>query len=99
MPVSAPSASGPVRVSQISGRKVRPPRSRRSWVWMSARLDTVRRLAVLVGALVFLGAAPARAGFTDADYWAFADHLATGLEGRWSESRGVYAGERGEAEV
>jgi hypothetical protein len=66
---------------------------------MSARLDTVRRLAVLVGALVFLGAAPARAAFTDADYWAFADHLATGLEGRWSEPRGVYAGERGEAEV
>ena len=66
---------------------------------MTARLDSVRRLAVLLSALLLLGAAPARAAFTDADYLAFADHLATGLEGRWSEPRGVYAGDRGEAEV
>jgi hypothetical protein len=59
----------------------------------------VRRLAVLVSAIVLLGAAPARAAFTDADYWAFADRLATGLDGRWSEHRGVYIGDQGEAEI
>jgi hypothetical protein len=77
-------------------------------VWMSwmnasrrlpARLGTMRRLAVLVSAIVLVSAAPARAAFTDADYWAFADRLATGLDGRWNDARGVYTADHGEAEA
>jgi hypothetical protein len=59
----------------------------------------MRRLAVLVSAVVLLGAAPARAAFTDADYWRFADRLAAGMNERWIESRGAYVAEHGEAET
>jgi hypothetical protein len=59
----------------------------------------MRRLAVLVSAVVLLGAAPARAAFTDADYWAFADRLMSGFNDRWSEARGAYLGDHGEADV
>ena len=57
------------------------------------------RLTVLVGALVLMCAAPAHAAFTDADYWAFADRLAGGLDERWSEPRGAYVGEQGIADT
>jgi hypothetical protein len=57
------------------------------------------RLAVLVSAVVLLGAAPAHAAFHDADYWTFADRMMTGLEPRWSDTRGEYVGDRGVAEA
>jgi hypothetical protein len=59
----------------------------------------MRRLAVLVSAVVLLGAAPARAAFDDGDYWAFADRLMGGLDSRWSEARGEYVADHGEAEI
>src|SRR4051794_9138486 len=59
----------------------------------------MRRLAVLVSAVVLLGAAPARASFDDGDYWAFADRMMAGLDGRWNEARGEYVADHAEAEV
>ena len=57
------------------------------------RLCSMRRLVVLVSAIVLLGAAPARAAYTDADYWRFADRLAAGLDDRWSDTLGAYVQE------
>jgi hypothetical protein len=64
-----------------------------------ARLCAMLRLAVLVGAIALMGAAPAHAAFTDADYLAFADRLAGGLDERWSEPRGAYVGEHDVADT
>ena len=58
----------------------------------------MRRLVVLVSAIVLLGAAPARAAYTDDDYWRFADRLAAGLDDRWSDTLGAYA-EQHHAEI
>jgi len=55
----------------------------------------MRRLAVLVSAVVLLGAAPARAALTDDGYWAFADRLMTGFDPRWNEARGLYVADHG----
>ncbi len=64
-------------------------------------LRRMRRLAALLFAVLAGLASPpvARAGFTDADYWAFADRQMSGLDARWSVRRHEYVGESGEAEV
>jgi hypothetical protein len=62
----------------------------------------MRRLAVVVCVLVagLAGAAtPARAAFTDADYWAFADRHMAGLDDRWRADRRAYTDEHGNAEI
>ena len=59
------------------------------------------RLAAL-GCLLVAGlvsAVPARAGFTVADYWSFADRHMTGLDERWRGDRLAYTDERGQAEI
>src|SRR5688500_2073208 len=61
----------------------------------------MRRLAA-VGCLLVAGlatAVPARAAFTDADYWTFADRHMTGLDHRWRGDRLAYTDERGQAEI
>ena len=55
-----------------------------------------------VGCLLVAGlvsAVPARAAFTDADYWTFADRHMTGLDDRWRGDRLAYTDERGQAEI
>ena len=61
----------------------------------------MRRLAALLCVVVAgLASAPsAHAGFTDADYWAFADRQMDGLDSRWSVRRHEYVGDAGEAEI
>ena len=61
----------------------------------------MRRLAALLFVVLagLASPAPARAAFTDADYWAFADRQMGGLDERWSTRRHEYVGESGEAEV
>jgi hypothetical protein len=61
----------------------------------------MRRLVVLlcVAAAGLASAPVARAGFSDADYWAFADRQMTGLDDRWSVRLHEYVGEGGVAEV
>ncbi len=61
----------------------------------------MRRLAALLFVVLagLASPAPARAAFTDADYWAFADRQMGGLDERWSARRHEYVGESGEAEI
>ncbi|HEX5617773.1 MAG TPA: hypothetical protein VFX51_05110 [Solirubrobacteraceae bacterium] len=61
----------------------------------------MRRLAALACVLVagLASAAPARASFTDADYWAFADRQMAGLDHRWRGDRLAYTDENGHAEI
>jgi hypothetical protein len=61
----------------------------------------MRRLVVLLSVAVagLAGAPPARAGFTDADYWAFADRQMTGLDDEWNVRLNEYVGDYGVAEV
>ncbi len=64
-------------------------------------LRRMRRLAALLFVVLagLASPAPARAAFTDADYWAFADRQMGGLDERWSTRRHEYVGESGEAEI
>jgi hypothetical protein len=61
----------------------------------------MRRLTLLLCVAVAGLASPAaaRAAFTDADYWAFADRQMSGLDHRWSVRLQEYVGDSGEAEV
>src|SRR5215213_7480366 len=62
----------------------------------------MRRLAALACVLVagLVGAAaPARAAFSDAEYWGFADRHMTGLDHRWRGDLRAYTNENGEAEI
>src|SRR4051812_22692544 len=61
----------------------------------------MRRLAALLFVVLagLASPAPARAAFTDADYWAFADRQMGGLDERWSVRRHEYVGDSGEAEI
>src|SRR5262245_17935086 len=64
-------------------------------------LRRMRRLTALLFVVLAGLASPAvaHAGFSDADYWAFADRQMGGLDERWSVRRHEYVGESGEAEV
>jgi hypothetical protein len=61
----------------------------------------MRRLAALLLVLLAGLTSPsvAHAGFTDADYWAFADRQMSGLDESWSVRRHEYVGKSGEAEI
>jgi len=61
----------------------------------------MRRLAALLFVVLagLASPAPARAGLTDADYWAFADRQMGGLDERWSVRLHEYVGKSGEAEI
>ena len=63
--------------------------------------ELMRRLAALACVLVagLASAAPARAAYTDADYWAFADRQMAGLDHRWRGDKLAYTDEHGVAEV